>query len=145
MGGSDEPDNLIELTIAEHADAHRILWEKYGKKEDFLAWKSLSKQIDEEQVQQLRSSIGGHNNKGKKKTEEHKMKVSESLMGKPLSDERKEKISKSMVGNTNFKKSWSEERRKLFSERMKLSHKQNPRCLEKDENGKIIGTKSNKQ
>ena len=37
------------------------------------------------------------------------------------------------------------ERRKLFSERMKLSHKQNPRCLEKDENGKIIGTKSNKQ
>ena len=27
MGGPDDPNNLIELTIAEYAEAHRILWE----------------------------------------------------------------------------------------------------------------------
>ena len=39
MGGTDEPSNLVELTVEEHAEAHRVLWEKYGKKEDELAWK----------------------------------------------------------------------------------------------------------
>jgi hypothetical protein len=32
MGGGDEPDNIIKLTVQEHAEAHKILWEKYGKK-----------------------------------------------------------------------------------------------------------------
>jgi hypothetical protein len=32
MGGGDEPDNIIQLTVQEHAEAHKILWEKYGKK-----------------------------------------------------------------------------------------------------------------
>jgi hypothetical protein len=42
MGGSDDPDNLIELTIEEHAEAHRMLYEKYGKVQDKLAWQGLS-------------------------------------------------------------------------------------------------------
>ena len=50
MGGSDDPENLIELTIEEHADAHRILFEKYGKIEDYWAWKGLSGQIGKESI-----------------------------------------------------------------------------------------------
>ena len=29
MGGTDDPSNLIELTVEEHAEAHKILFEKY--------------------------------------------------------------------------------------------------------------------
>lgn len=50
MGGSDDPENLIELSIEEHAEAHRILYEKYGKVEDYWAWKGLSGQIGKEEL-----------------------------------------------------------------------------------------------
>lgn len=41
MGGGDEPENLIELTIEEHAEAHRVLYEQHGHWQDMLAWKGL--------------------------------------------------------------------------------------------------------
>ena len=41
-GGTDNPSNLIELTLGEHANAHKKLFEQYGRQEDFLAWKGLS-------------------------------------------------------------------------------------------------------
>jgi hypothetical protein len=41
MGGSNDPSNLIKLTIEEHAEAHRVLWEKYKKIEDYYAWQGL--------------------------------------------------------------------------------------------------------
>jgi hypothetical protein len=50
MGGSNENENLIELTIEEHAEAHKILYEKYGKLEDFLAWRGLLGQISKEEI-----------------------------------------------------------------------------------------------
>lgn len=43
MGGSDDPSNLIELTIQEHAEAHKKLYEMYGKEEDKLAWYGWNK------------------------------------------------------------------------------------------------------
>ena len=45
MGGGDDPENLIELTIEEHALAHKKLWEEHGKEEDRIAWHALSGQI----------------------------------------------------------------------------------------------------
>jgi len=45
MGGSDDPSNLIQLTIEEHALAHLKLYEEYGKVEDLWAYKLLSNQI----------------------------------------------------------------------------------------------------
>ena len=42
MGGSDDPSNIVELTVAEHADAHRNLYEKFGLIQDKLAWHGLS-------------------------------------------------------------------------------------------------------
>ena len=31
-GGSDDAKNLIELSVEEHAEAHRLLYKKYGKR-----------------------------------------------------------------------------------------------------------------
>lgn len=43
MGGTDDPSNLIRLTIEEHAEAHRNLYEEYGRWQDKLAWYGLAK------------------------------------------------------------------------------------------------------
>jgi hypothetical protein len=40
-GGTDAPENLIELSVAEHAEAHRKLWEEHGRWQDKLAWDAL--------------------------------------------------------------------------------------------------------
>lgn len=42
VGGSDSEDNLTKLTIEEHAEAHRVLYETFHKLEDYVAWKGLS-------------------------------------------------------------------------------------------------------
>lgn len=71
MGGTDDPSNLIELSVEEHAEAHRILYEQYGKEEDKLAWKGLAGIIDKEEILRKVFSIAGkkapkNHNKGKK-------------------------------------------------------------------------------
>jgi hypothetical protein len=43
MGGSDDPTNLVELTPAEHAEAHRLLYEQHGHWQDYVAWQGLAK------------------------------------------------------------------------------------------------------
>lgn len=50
MGGTDDPSNLVELTVEEHAEAHRKLYEEHGRKEDLCAWKGLSGQWTRLQV-----------------------------------------------------------------------------------------------
>jgi len=59
MGGSDDPSNLISLTVEEHAEEHKKLWEKYGHWQDKIAWKTLSGQIS---VQEARLSMLKENN-----------------------------------------------------------------------------------
>jgi hypothetical protein len=50
MGGSNSPDNLIELSIEEHANEHKKLWELYGHKEDYFAWQGLSGLISKKEL-----------------------------------------------------------------------------------------------
>jgi hypothetical protein len=49
-GGTDDSSNLIELSVKEHAEAHRILFEKYGKRQDEIAYKALSGRIGREEA-----------------------------------------------------------------------------------------------
>jgi hypothetical protein len=51
MGGTDDPSNLVELTVEAHSEAHRKLFEEYGKVEDYVAWKALAGIIGQEEVQ----------------------------------------------------------------------------------------------
>jgi hypothetical protein len=59
MGGTDNPENLISLTPKEHAKAHQDLYEKYGKIEDYLAWKGLEGFIGKEEIVRILMSENG--------------------------------------------------------------------------------------
>lgn len=50
MGGSDDPSNLIELSVEEHAQAHKELYEKYNLMEDKMAWMGLSGQATKKEL-----------------------------------------------------------------------------------------------
>lgn len=58
MGGTDDPSNLVELTVEEHAEAHRKLFEQYGKEEDRIAWLALSGQASKPDAMKLASKLG---------------------------------------------------------------------------------------
>lgn len=59
LGGTDDPENLIELTVEEHAEAHKKLWEQYGRWEDKLAWQGLAGLLTQEElVKQMLSEAG---------------------------------------------------------------------------------------
>ena len=105
-GGTDDPSNLIELTIEEHAEAHRLLYEEYRRPEDKLAWQALSGMLSKEDIiKELCSiagkkggAIGGRKGKGRKQTPEwiEKKKAygeKNGMYGKPHSKEHKEKLS----------------------------------------------------
>jgi hypothetical protein len=63
-GGSDDPSNIIELTIEEHAEAHRKLFEEHGRWQDEIAWKSLSGQISLSEASEA-ALLKGRSNGGK--------------------------------------------------------------------------------
>jgi hypothetical protein len=72
-GGTDDPNNLIELTPEEHAEAHRILYEKYGRIQDKVAWLGLAKlATNKEIIAELLKQP---------KSEEHKKKISKAHKG----------------------------------------------------------------
>ena len=50
IGGSDSKDNLVELTVTEHAEAHKKLFEQYGRNEDYLAWQGLAGLMKKEEL-----------------------------------------------------------------------------------------------
>jgi len=58
-GGTDDPSNLVLLTVEEHAEAHKTLWGQYGKWQDKIAWQTLSGQID---IQEARQEMMKHQN-----------------------------------------------------------------------------------
>ena len=71
MGGTDEPSNLIELSVEEHALTHLALYNKFGKKEDLGAYHLLSKGYWDEETVKIRNSIAGTNSQRKRKPEEN--------------------------------------------------------------------------
>lgn len=68
VGGTDDTSNLILLTVEEHAEAHKILYEKYGRWQDRVAWQALTKAIPKAEIIRLKQSLA---TKGKKQTKEH--------------------------------------------------------------------------
>jgi hypothetical protein len=129
VGGTDDPSNIVELTIEEHAEAHRILYEKYGRNEDKWAWLGLSGQIGKDEILKLISMA----QKGKKKpegfgekisffrktfkySEESKLKMSLTKKGKIFTKEHREKISLSQIGRKQ-----TEQQKQKVSEKLQLT------------------------
>jgi hypothetical protein len=102
MGGTDDPSNLIELTIEEHAEAHRKLYEQYGRREDYLAWMGLSGWLSKEEMIKEKLSLGGKNGgvklKGRAKSKEHKEALRNSLLGYKQKPEHVANVKLSLSG-----------------------------------------------
>jgi hypothetical protein len=58
-GGSDDPSNLIELSITQHAMWHFADWQLTQTPENFIAWRSLAGIISKEQAVFEAQSLGG--------------------------------------------------------------------------------------
>lgn len=67
MGGTDDPSNLIELTVEEHAEAHRLLYEQHGNWQDNCAFLALTGRIGQEEILRMKQGMA---NKGRKRTSE---------------------------------------------------------------------------
>jgi hypothetical protein len=94
MGGTDDVSNIVELSVEDHAEAHRKLYEQHGHWEDELAYKALSGQIGKEEIILERQREGGR----RVKSDEEKAKLSKSLTGRKLSAEHRANISKGGMG-----------------------------------------------
>lgn len=111
-GGTDDPSNLVELTIQEHAEAHRKLYEKYGRWQDKLAWYGLAGMIGRDEViKKIQQENGRKVGKiysaptlGTKRSEETKKKISQALTGRIQSQETKNKRAAAHRGRKNSPK-----------------------------------------
>lgn len=105
MGGSDDLSNIEELTVEEHAEAHRVLYEQHGHWQDYLAWQGLSGRMGKEEL--IRAKIS-YTHKGKKLTPEHVEILKEKgrkltgnnnpMFGKSQSQKTKDAVSKAQTG-----------------------------------------------
>lgn len=59
-GGTDDPSNLVQLTLKEHAEAHRRLYEEFGRWQDKMAWEMLSGRKITEDARKMASKLGLH-------------------------------------------------------------------------------------
>ena len=135
-GGTDEPSNIVELTIEEHAEAHRLLYEKNGRDEDRLAWLGLSGQIGKDEILRQISMA----QKGKKKPEGFGEKIRQANLGRKHSPETLAKMSEIKKGKFDsehyrmialMKKDFSQPK----SQKIKVSQKLSAKWQLTDPNG----------
>jgi len=60
-GGSDDPSNLIEVTVEEHAELHLSLYLEHGMWQDWLAYNGLIGRISTEEATRLAVSYNNSN------------------------------------------------------------------------------------
>ena len=99
MGGSNDPSNLIEVSVEEHAELHFHLYLTYGKYADWVAYHMLSgRGVDSEdyRIRLAREAL-----KGVPLEEEHKRKLSAAQKGKVIPQETRNKIRETLTGTTH--------------------------------------------
>jgi hypothetical protein len=88
MGGSNEPENLVEVTVTQHAMFHFCNYQLWGNWEDRLAWRGLSGQITPDEIALEAMVLGGR--KGGNKIKENKIGIF-SLSSQELSEAGKKR------------------------------------------------------
>lgn len=118
MGGSDDPSNLVELSIEEHAEAHRILYEQHGHWQDKVAWQGLIGLIPHQEI--MREMYNARKGKGNhmygkpcyyKMTEEEKQQwknnIGKAIKGRKESLETRLKKSLANKGKNKGRTPWN--------------------------------------
>ena len=125
-GGTDDPANLIELTVEQHAAAHQLLWEKDGQWQDYIAWQALSGSIKSEEARRIATSksntgtffiTNGKENRRIRPGDEIPFGWKKGLTNKPAG--YSEKISKALTGKKGPKRSkeFKENLKKMYAGR----------------------------
>jgi len=112
-GGSNDPSNLVTLTIEEHALAHKTLFEHYGRWQDRVAWLSLAGIMkDEERIYEIlkNSNPGGYKHTDAIKQLLSEMRTGEKnpMFGKPAANRG---IKRPGIGGRKKGTKWSESER----------------------------------
>ena len=127
MGGTNDAENLVQLTAEEHYVAHQLLVKMYPNIPG-LVYAAKAMTVSNHRVDRVTNKLYGwlrkrhaiavsETHKGKPKSEEHRRKISKALTGRnrgPQSNEWKRKRSESMSGRT-----LSDEHRQKISEALK--------------------------
>jgi hypothetical protein len=158
LGGTNEKENLIELTAREHFLCHRLLVEIYPNKSlKYALWlMSIGKQ--QKYKHKINSRLYEYLKKeysqmltGKKHSEETKQKMSESSKGIKKSEETKQKMSESRKGHSMYTDEWrekirqgnlgrkvSEENKQKYSQLKKGNTHRRKTVLQYDKKGNFI-------
>ena len=115
-GGTNNPENLVKVSVEEHAEIHRCLWVYSERWQDKLAWKAITGRIKCEDVIREASKLA---NTGKKYSKEvliqRGIAISKAKKGKsikPRSEEGNRKTSETLKRkyangwNTTLGKHW---------------------------------------
>lgn len=87
----NSPDNIIYLTVEQHADVHRWLWESFHRQQDLIAWAALSRRkVDSKVIF----------------TKDHRIKLSEAAKRRVYSEQERQNYSKNRKGKVNFCEDW---------------------------------------
>ena len=122
-GGSDDPSNLIELTVEEHALAHKKLFFIYGRPQDEWAYLGLSGAIGKDEI--IRRMI---TRKGK----------DAGMYGRKHTDEAKRKISEAHKGHKRcIGRVLSKETKKLIGDKQRARLKENPQVHSEETKRKV--------
>jgi len=117
VGGSDDPNNLVLLSVEEHAEAHRLLFEKHGYQADRCAWKGLSALIGKEDFLVERARLGGLTQYLSKDEQSKLIKQGQSLSNKKWGG------STPKEGNGFYKKHHTPESKQAMREKNKINSK----------------------
>lgn len=93
MGGSDDPSNLVELTIEEHAQAHLELYQEHGYEQDLVAHRMLLGQIDQAEAIKILQKAP-KSERWKKKASERNKGEGNPMWGKSQTKKQKEAVRK---------------------------------------------------
>jgi hypothetical protein len=119
MGGSDDPSNLIEVTIQEHAELHLALYLEHGKMEDWIAFHMLSGKTTDSEWARREAARSYMTNRVVSQSAREAMSDYNRI--RVHSKESREKRSKKMSGNNNpfFGKQHDLETKEVIREKAK--------------------------
>lgn len=139
MGGSDDASNLINLSIEDHAEAHRILYEEHGCPQDKLAWQALSGQINSAEIADAKRRLP-KSNSWKMKMSKRNSGSGNPMFGKKQGDKQKAAVSKARKGvpnpNVGISARIGHEEGRLYQ----ITSENNPRKTKVSINGVIYET-----